>query len=311
MNELIRMQYIDAMGIDMFVPRRQLLNAKASGLCDLPVRVKSGESVGAPSALADHLISDARGELEHRPLSKSSGAAVQSILEDFTKPSKDNRSVSSTSSPISSSEALTHNQSEAIASKSEKSAVVENVFSLISRKVSREKVDFSLGLWRVGHDLQVIDSRSRGDALPTETLLRNILRSHECISSPQQVPPQEIINWPLGDHAAVVDSFDVDDDQSWSAAHEMLMSFLEGRLLSKPVKMFWLMGEDALKAVMGKEISFDDCVFNSISIDSFAAEALVLPSLRDCLTVPESKKRLWVAINRFIHECTSSSAEKE
>lgn len=291
----------------MFVPRRQLIKAKTSALCELPVRKASSELSLSASALSDHVANDDAQELEALSRSKSSGAAVQSILEDFTKSSKhkpsSSESIGSDLEPAEQSD-LPDKESSGLSS-------VDDISRLINKNLSREKVDFSLGLWRVGDNLQVIDSRSRGDALPTETLLRNILRIHGCTSSTVQAPAQEIINWPLGNHHSDGDSFDAEDDQSWSAAHEMLMSFLEGRLLSKPVKMFWLMGEDALKAVVGESVQFNDCAFKSISIDAFAAEALVLPSLRECLNFPLNKKTLWTAINSFLIQYDLPPVEKD
>jgi hypothetical protein len=51
MNERQRMQYLDALGIDSFVPRLQLANALVSELCELPVAANA--SSGSALARAD------------------------------------------------------------------------------------------------------------------------------------------------------------------------------------------------------------------------------------------------------------------
>ena len=51
MNELTRMQYLDAMGVETFVPRRILPAAQLSTVCELPVEW-IGEALADDAAVA-------------------------------------------------------------------------------------------------------------------------------------------------------------------------------------------------------------------------------------------------------------------
>ena len=280
MNELTRMQYLDAMGIDMFVPTMRLSNAKVSVLCPLP------EAEILPSA-SNEALSDIGSNLSQAQPSADSPIKATSIVAS---------SLSEATSPVAVANVLADLRGDAkpnrvpapnpTVSSDEQAASPHALVKLTPAK-------FTLGMWRVGTHLQVLDSRAEGDALPTDVLLRNILRAHDLL--PQSMPSQEILHWPLPGVAL--------SDTSWAAAHEMVMSFLEGRLLANPVTHFVLFGEDAFCALMGEAeaANFTDALYQTVAVDAFAADAIVLPSLRYLLNNPLEKKLLWPIMQLLSH----------
>lgn len=260
MNEQHRMYYLDAMGIDMFVPRLRLPNALPSKMCVLPLSQQDVQRSTVQGSVTGFVAESVQNNSF-----KNSTESTQSILSVLDKKTTEHQP--------------------------ESQKIVEDLVTQKSSDAPIENARFSLGLWRVGSHLQVIDSGERGDALPTEALLRNILRVHKIIDSPMQLSRQEILNWPAGDDV------DHDEDQSWNAAHELVLSFLEGRLLPKPVTLFWLMGNSASRSVLGHDFDFEGALFKTISVDAFTAEALILPSLRDILNTPILKRELWPCIS--------------
>lgn len=162
MNERQRMHYLDALGIDTFVPRFVLPVAKLSAPCALPaVAAAEPESV---------LVN----EPVHGLASPVVGGEERRVLDDIVRatqipgPSK-NDDASETASLSASLDAPL---SEATAA----------------------PVRFSLALWHLGK-VQVIDSRRQGDALPTDALLSNILQAVGCLDL--NLPKAEMLQWPM------------------------------------------------------------------------------------------------------------------
>ena len=53
LNELQRQAYLDAMGVDVYFPRLQLVGAKPSSQCEMPVLADVAASPGVKPAQAD------------------------------------------------------------------------------------------------------------------------------------------------------------------------------------------------------------------------------------------------------------------
>lgn len=279
MNELTRMQYLDAMGIDMFVPKVSLPQAKASPQCVLPsvetLPVASNES---SLGIIERLNVDEQA-------THSSSVSAANVLANL----RNERDEKPQAEPVIGSEDVP------IAGQTVHRVdddVLPSPLSALTPKLI--SVNFTLGMWRIGPHLQILDSRMDGDALPTDVLLRNMLRVHGLLTEP--MPAQEILHWPLPGVALT--------DTSWGAAHDMVISFLEGRLLDNPVTAFLVFGEDAFHALMGEAVIFSESLYQIVSMDAFAADAIVLPSLRSLLHNPLEKKQLWSILQRLSHQIT-------
>lgn len=250
MNERQRMQYLEALGVEMFTPRWVLPGAQLSRQCQLPVAeadtalVQAGKPVsqGGASRRAGHV-----GGAQERPR-PATGSLVDSLLD--------------TGSP----------QPPAVAVASERAAAF-----IATAGEKKQKAAFSLAFWRIHSQVMVVDSRQPSKALPTETLLRNIVAG---LGLRKPLPRAEIQNWPLAGGG----------DQGWDAAREMIQAFLESRLLSHPVRYLVLMGADAVKVILDNP---DTAIGRRVNVDTFACDALTAPSLTDLLLEPRQKAVLW------------------
>lgn len=163
MNELQRMQYLDAMGIEMFVPRLLLSHSAKSLRCELPVTTElmpvpdQQDSRSLPQlAKGVHSVVEATADAGSRVLSEFSREA--------SAPAK-----------LARAEVL----------------LPQNTPS--ANPV--EDVRFSLSLWSLENGVMIIDSREPRAAFPTDKLLFNILLSTGFLSL--NLPRAEVLNWPL------------------------------------------------------------------------------------------------------------------
>ncbi len=267
------MQYLEAMGIDCYVPRFVLPQAKSSVACELPVandaNMSPQESLSSTIELGSSSLLPTRkaDEAKARPQPSSS---ISEVLSADKKPSVLGGRLESSADTSGSSQ------------KSPTSSI-QSILDVV-RAPSKEEVRFALALWQV-NQIQVVDTRQPGDALPTDTLLSNILLSLGCLEG--QLPRVERIEWPMVQTA---------EDKSWKAAREMVQGFLDGRLLSKPVSHFLLFGQDACQAVLGEDKDYSEMCFHSAPIEDYEACAIVLPSLSEILRAPKLKARVWFAL---------------
>ncbi len=274
MNERQRMQYLETMGIDCFVPRFVLPEAKSSIVCELPV---ANDAIRAFSA--EGIVSDAVASQEAASLLAGPGSAPNSDTSAFAPLGGPKR--------ISFDDILDGKKPEVLV----KEASPEDLGSEVAQApiastvdTPKEEVQFSLSLWHVDN-VQIIDSRKPGDALPTDALLSNILLALGGLTT--QLPRVERIEWPMVETAT---------DKSWQAAREMVQGFLEGRLFAKPVSHIVLFGHDACSAVLGTEVDFIQQQYQTLPVDAFEASAIVLPSLADILRAPTFKADVWRAL---------------
>lgn len=144
--------------------------------------------------------------------------------------------------------------------------------------------NFALSIWRPSTALLVLDARPSGQALPTQSLLRNILRA-KGIETLSGAP--DVLRWPpmAGQPAG-----------TWAAVHEMTLAFLQARLELQPASYLWLMGENAYRAVVTDGKAYGECLGQALNLETLATLALVLPSLSDMLHQPHLKAITWSAI---------------
>jgi hypothetical protein len=254
MNEQRRMEYLEAMGVDMFTPRWVLPGAKSSHQCELPVAPAPGaEAANTPNMDFDR---------EPPPRRETSvGALVDTLLQKTPAAPQPQPQPSVADVPEPAPEPA---------------------------PVPQESAAFALAFWRVHPDVMVVDSRQQ-KALPTEALLQGMLSA---VGVSANLPRAEILTWPMPGAG----------EKTWPAAREMVQAFLEGRLLSQPVRLLLVMGSDACKAVLGEKP--DELVPSGtgvVQLDSFACEAIVTPSLADLLMQPKQKSVLWAALKPLRH----------
>jgi len=262
------MQYLEAMGVDMYVPRFVLPAAKAPSLCALPVAPSHVE----PTTKIHDVLASAGDTALSTPAPEH--VSAPEVVADVPRP--------------------------AITSEAPANDTVAEVVDGVVDVVTEQSVSFSLSMWRVGDVFQVIDSRRPHDALPTHALLNNILRA--VMGAPAQLPESEIIHWPL----VQPETDGPVRDQGWSAAHQMVGGFLEGRLAATPVKYLLLFGQEAAKAVLGADLDTEDSLYCARALEDFDATAILLPSLADILYVAQLKPKVWEALISVKSTLTSS-----
>jgi hypothetical protein len=273
MNELQRQQYLDAMGVDTYMPRWVLPHAPAPVACDvsfIPVELEAGLPQGAVKA-GNQAKSKAASNDAAAPVAPAAGVSAgasakpESVLAALTE-------------PVTSVEAAV----EQVQSADKPSA---------KTPVNDEPVpQFALSIWRVSEQLLVIDSRQAQLALPTEPLLINILVALGYPRKP--LPKAEVIRWPMVDNPFV--------GQSAADAREMLEAYLDGKLLTHPAKHILLMGEDACRYVLPEVNSVEDQLGKVVALEHHKVDAIVVPSLSTMLLEPEQKRLTWKAIQPLI-----------
>ncbi|VUD52692.1 hypothetical protein TDB9533_01681 [Thalassocella blandensis] len=316
MHELQRMQYLDAMGIDSFVPRVILPQCKAATVCELPVEVVDMQN--ASHALVDR---DAGGDAGFRESDgirgvdqapgntsghlnsghlKPASAIVSSLLEKTEqRPRRESSSTEPSSTESSHAKSSQTIETGRAASKPDgvnrEHAAAENAGvgqaqdgGNEAADVPVENAEFSLSLWRVGENIQVVDSRQPGEALPTHKLLHNIVHGMKFYRD--NLPGAEILHWPLVGAK----------DASWQAAEQMVQGFLDGKLAAHPTTTFWLMGRDATRAVLGSQIDYAQQQYQLVELPNYSAKAIVLPSLAEILYDAQLKKPVWLALKKLL-----------
>lgn len=300
MNEQQRMQYLDAMGIDMFVPRYVLPNALASKPCLLPV---------APVAKAAKTANDSTRS--HAPINTNE---LLASVKEAALPTPDtfNEPASQPSSPHEHRPSVLDSSKPIVAPQKVISPLVDIDTSSVTESLNlsndaapvvassdsqdAEPAHFLLQLWRISDDLLVIDSKVQSEPLPTDRLLANLLfamRLHR-----GSLPIADKLQWPLVNSAS--------KDKSWHAAQEMTHYFLEGRLFTSPVKYIFLCGDLAQKAILKQPIIKDVSALaqpsqeacQKVSVDAFACEAYCFPSLNTMLKAPMLKRYVWQLLSK-------------
>lgn len=278
MNEVQRLQYLDAMGIDTYMPRWVLPNAPAAVLCE-PVTLQSnlGEA-----AVADTDQVSGVGNRAHK-LSTRMAARVDDVL-----------SIVSTSSPANSGQEvmpLKENHETAVPQSGATSEMTVRIDA---------DVRFSLSFWRISDEVLVVDSRHSELALPTESLLGNILLALG--HNTPIIPRAEVISWPMFENVSA--------PQGEAAAREAIAAMLEGMLEFHPIKYCLLMGEEAgyfvlpaesILALPQSEHSsraevFSLCLGKTFPLASLNATAIIVPSLAAMLQEPGLKAVTWKSI---------------
>ena len=292
MNEVQRQQYLEALGIDSYMPRWILPMAPRSVACAAVVKSK-------PAAASDVYVPASRvaAVAGNPPAAHSASVAATA--------GSASASVSASLSPSQTSPASAAVGMEALAAVTEQVSVTPTpVIEAPARRMTDTAavVDprFALSMWRVSEELLVIDSRQAQLALPTEPLLANILQALGLPRQPLQ--RAEVLHWPMYDHPLA--------PKGEAAARETLMAMLEAKLEQHPVPYLLLMGAEACHFVLPAELlpsaaegeggdpssSFAALEGKALRVEPLKATAIVVPSLCDMLQQPALKASTWRAI---------------
>lgn len=288
MNEVQRQQYLEAMGVDTYMPRWILPSAAVPLACEPvvpqskehPKPQSSAQSIASPKPLEPQQASDA-------PIVTSDTSP--SVEMPKTEPVA---SMPAKSAPI---DVLATMESAAPTAK--KATTPASAKSILEGLDNQKRPDprFALSLWRVSDDVMVIDSRHSELALPTEPLLKNIVAALGFDSQP--LPKAEVLRWPMFENSY--------EPQGQEIARETLQAMLEGMLEAKPAKYLLLMGGEACHYLLGTEqlgegfeaqVSLDKSLGQSFAMDALSVTAIVVSSLSDMLQQPLLKRGAWRAI---------------
>jgi len=295
LNEHRRLQYLEAIGIDTYVPRWLLPNAPAAQLCDLPspeelhASAEAGTEVGtklAASAFAKDSANASKAARQHLDTQDTHSTAVREAVssEAVSSLSKSLSSVLddlSSTSPRARPTSLTEKQNGDV-----NAEIEDQSASGDERAAEVERVRFQLGLWITDTSIQVVDSREPGDALPTAALLQNMLIA--CGLMKTHLPAMGALVFPVAGTP--------EDEQGWSDAFSTMSDFFKFRFKAKPASAMIVCGEDAAKSVVGPDVDYQATLFTCLPIERLGLDAIILPSLRDFLYKPELKSSIWHAL---------------
>ncbi len=166
MNEYQRQAYLDAMGMEQYVPRWLMPHAPAPTACELPVMREAKQETAQPAARAPEQKSQAAPAAGPRP--------VADFLDDMRRPPEKPKRREAESTPAA-------------------AAPVEAAPERIA--------PFTLSIWRSPLPVLVVDARQPRAAMPTDRLLRNLLQALAPHDGKQV--QEEVLPWPLVKHAAV------------------------------------------------------------------------------------------------------------
>lgn len=264
MNEQRRTAYLEAMGIQTFVPRWILPAARPprQALLPEPVEPLTVDERPAAAQVQAHAESEPR-----RTSTQQVTGVVSGIIGELA--GKEARRAKPAPAPEDSAQ-----------------SPAKRVLDVLKGPAPTEVVNFSLSLWRINEGLMVIDSHQARQALPTHTLLSNILFA-KGIRTPPGRP--EVLNWPMIGGAA-------DAEGGWLQACEMVQAFLNARFERQPVQSIWLMGEAAYRAVCAGENNYHENMGKMRDLSMLNCLAVVLPGLTDMLKSPSLKAPAWQAI---------------
>lgn len=256
MTEQRRMEYLDALGIEQFVPRKRLLGAKPSLALirseAAPEPKAEGPAISASMAITEAPAATRALQAEaHQPKTQALQPVAQIVSQVAER---------LTATPF--------------ADTSSSSARPESPPTLVpTQKVLR----FALTVWHLPGWLW-IDSRQTQQALPTDALLQNMLWA---LGLKEPVKP-EIIKWPPVESPLQV--------QDWEQAREMMRSFLTPRL--GPGERLILMGEAAYNACTHGPFDYAERLAAG-DIKHPTNPCALLPSLAQILTQPGLKAHIW------------------
>ena len=257
MNELVRMQYLDAMGIDSFVPRMVLPAARISAACELPVALVDYQPA---TEFIDPLEQDVSQPATPSP---KTTAIVQQLLS-AGEPAP--ASVATSKPAVSSGLTL----QELLAAKPKK------------------QLRFILTVWQLANGVVFIDTKEPKAALPTSALLGNIIKG---LYPSESIPKPDSIHWPLMEASVAQDNA---LNEAREMTHAFLASRFEVTTPTLLIVMGRVASDMVITAPQSDSgaMAFGE----SASPSHLPCAAVYLPSLAELLREPTLKYAIWPAV---------------
>ncbi len=323
MLEHRRQHYLSLLGIDNYVPTRLLISAPLSVLLpdELLIDPKLLSHVSNQAQFikpeddnnVDENIDDAERKIvpsDVSTLSEAHVASTSAINSSVANTSVVDTSVAAAQSP----RALLEQQ--LIAQEAQKKAVdsgaqAAEIFEQLNDGVvaqspsdmSRAPVKFVFSVWRV-KDILILDTRKVREALPTDHLLQNILRSVGY--SVAQLPVSESLRWPLfinkkfANKKNGTDKIELTEEQYKNDSEQsraMVQAYVSAQHSKSPLKYLFLMGQETTRSTLDDSISFVDCNGTALRTKFWdGVQCLIMPSLYSMLQDPPSKRIAWNAL---------------
>jgi len=293
MNEIQRQHYLDAIGIDTYMPRWILPRAAPPFSCQ-PVLPQTEADLQATTqaAAVNPTISEQEGKAEIAAPAGSAHVATEPFNERPAVAAAPQPEIPAKTAPLDVLASI-----EGAPETEKKPSTPVSAKSILDALGDEKRPDprFALSLWRVNEDLMVVDSRHSELALPTEPLLRNILSALGFAHQP--LPKAEVLRWPMFENNY--------EPQGQAIARETLQAMLEGMLESQPCKYLLLMGAEACHYILSEahlgegfdpQASLKSHLGQSFVMEGMSVSAIIVPSLNDMLQQPLLKRDTWRAI---------------
>jgi hypothetical protein len=274
MNELQRQQYLDAMGIDTYMPRWILPAAPAPVACDvsfLPLLLEA-PLAGIDASVDTAVDTGVENRVESRAdprVAMPAPHAAPAVAATAPRPVLD----------VLLATGVAATPAIAAATRGESTPTAEPLAA------PQPAVEFVLSVWRVSPQLMVIDTRKAQLALPTDALLGNILLALGY--PPQPLPPADILRWPPANSPSI--------GKTAADAREWLDTFLEIRLHADPVQHLLLMGEACLY-ILPEGSDYETLLGHAVELPALQTTAVVVCGLSDMLLEPLRKRQTWQAL---------------
>jgi hypothetical protein len=299
MNEIQRQHYLEAIGIDTYMPRWILPSAASPFSCQpvLPQSEADLQAAAQAAAASSALVADSQmTESVAQPDRVVPEAMASVVSEAYSEPPQVAAAVAQ-EIPAKAAPLEVLASIDGTTETEKKSSTPVSAKSILEGLGDEKRPDprFALSLWQINEHLMVIDSRHSELALPTEPLLRNILSALGFARQP--LPKAEVLRWPMFENNY--------EPQGQAIARETLQAMLEGMLESQPCKYLLLMGAEACHYILSDthvgegfdpKASLESHLGQSFVMDAMSVSAIVVPSLNDMLQQPQLKRDTWRAI---------------
>lgn len=253
-DELRRQAYLEAMGVECYLPRLLLPGARPSALCEMPDWLPPvAESQPGPGESAGAVAASAAAGNEPAIAGRSGAADIQQLLDGTDVPKRAARA-----------------PTDIAATRQRSGAAIPR---------------FSLSLVRAGRILLVDDGLGRDvDPQLYLHLLHSLLFA---LGGSAPEPSLDAFNWPLarvrGGHV----------DQSQTAAREALTAYLDKQLQQGGAQYLLLMGDTTAGHVLGEAAEGGRRNGELLSHPQLSARCLVTASAARALSEPALKPVIW------------------
>lgn len=219
MAEQLRQHYLQALGIETYVPRWVLPGAAASPVCEIETAAADDEStaVNSPEPVNAELVADAAMAGSAAGVTAGSTASADIVSKDVKRP-----------------------LSDSVLGETKKNRERPRLGATAPARTAPEH-RFVLSAWRIADDVMVLDSRQSKLALPVDQLLLNMTRA---LGFGSLLPQPELLRWPLLDSSAWSSEGIAESVEN---ARAMVHAYLTAQQEKQAIRTLLLMGGDALR----------------------------------------------------------------